>query len=149
MFSSLVPELQILVLEAIADNSIGKKGAAHGYPLSRCASVCKGWQQFFEKVNFRQLVLSCGDIEYFEQLFKRRGGLFYLVQHIWFRIELLRYGCDDCKIGEPPSLMAMVGIAYLSPSYLTANDSVRMKLPQPIKSSVFFGFYHDWNVRLS
>lgn len=149
MLSSLIPELQVLVLEAIADNSIRRKGAAYGYPLSRCASVCKGWQEFFEKINFRQIVLSSRDVESLHEVFGRRKDLFPLVQHIWFRVEVRQYGCDHCSDPQSFAESATVGVAYLSPSYSSTDDSIRLTSPQPMKSSIFLGFYHNWNARFS
>lgn len=89
------------------------------------AAVCSDWQAFFEKISFRKLVLHDGDLDYFEEIVKRRvksektvrrrsrgqqaaevlastKSRMPRIQHIWLRAELLNYDCWNCKIPQTP-----------------------------------------------
>lgn len=89
------------------------------------AAVSPQWQEFFEKSNFKKLVLRPSDLKNFGKIIKRRSrsresenqewerqriaaeassSLCRMpqIQHIWLRIGLLAYHCPACKLPEEP-----------------------------------------------
>ena len=67
------------------------------------ASVCKEWQLFIEKRNFRQLRLKVRCLDEFQRMVSRRREL---IRHIWLDIELPTYTCQCCSWDESDSLTA-------------------------------------------
>ncbi|KND91372.1 hypothetical protein TOPH_03958 [Tolypocladium ophioglossoides CBS 100239] len=91
---SLPAEIRLLILEAITFQK---------YPgWASLACVCKEWQLFIEKRNFRQLKLRVPCLDDFERIIIRQRDL---VRHIWFDIELPKYTCRCCDRYEPDSLL--------------------------------------------
>lgn len=63
------------------------------------ASVCKEWQQYVEKRNFRRLKLQVSCLDDFERVV-RRGERRGLIHHIWLDVELPEYSCHLCQREE-------------------------------------------------
>ncbi|KAG4252813.1 hypothetical protein FPRO03_08262 [Fusarium proliferatum] len=75
-FHSLPPEIQDMILQ-----DVSRKPSTVPY-----AVVCKSWQDFFERKNFRSLAITKDDLRCLSRyLVPRRQGF---VKHIWYRIYL-------------------------------------------------------------
>ncbi|KAF4483431.1 hypothetical protein FAGAP_11820 [Fusarium agapanthi] len=75
-FHSLPPEIQDMILQ-----DVSREPSTAPY-----AVVCKSWQDFFERKNFRSLAIAKDDLSCLAQfLVPRRQGF---VKHIWYRIHL-------------------------------------------------------------
>ncbi|KAJ4326976.1 hypothetical protein N0V84_002589 [Fusarium piperis] len=75
-FYSFPQEIQQMILSEVAQSG----------DLAPYACVNKHWQQFFEARTFRHLIISQGDIKYFD--IAVRGGRRRHVKHVWLRIQL-------------------------------------------------------------
>lgn len=63
------------------------------------AAINRQWQAYFERENFKHLILGYYDIQDFGTIvIKRHRG--HLVRWAWLRLELPQYGCDRCKEAE-------------------------------------------------
>lgn len=74
------------------------------------AAVCPEWQEYFEALNFKRLVLHPAALDEFQTLLQRRQApLSRLpmprIRHLWLRIELPKYDCDSCSRPESPQEM--------------------------------------------
>lgn len=67
---------------------------------AKLATVCPQWLYFFEKLNFRHLILHQDDIAVFGQITQRFQHRRAMVHGIFLRIELSPYGCERCQQGE-------------------------------------------------
>ncbi|TPX10156.1 uncharacterized protein E0L32_001353 [Thyridium curvatum] len=74
--------------------------ALQNHTASAYATVCRAWQSFFEKRNFRTLVLHQSDIPLFEHYV--HGERRYWVEWVWLRVELPKYNCRKCHKQESP-----------------------------------------------
>ncbi|KAM0435061.1 hypothetical protein ACHAPT_003150 [Fusarium lateritium] len=82
----LAYELRLKVYEELADE--------YSNPcLTDYSLVCKEWQQFFEKEIYRHITLTRPHFRTFYSFVRRQK---HLVKHIWLRIELEPYECDEC-----------------------------------------------------
>lgn len=118
---SLVQDIILGELAGDCDGGSTQGGEAR----AAYAAVCSDWQAFFEKISFRKLVLHDGDLDYFEEIVKRRvksektvrrkirgqqaaavlastKSRMPRIQHIWLRAELLNYDCWYCKVPQTP-----------------------------------------------
>ncbi|EWY97022.1 hypothetical protein FOYG_05513 [Fusarium oxysporum NRRL 32931] len=78
-FHSLPPEIQDMILEDISREPSTA-------PYAPYATVCKSWQNFFERKNFRSFAIEQDDLRCLSRfLTARRQGF---VKHIWYRIYL-------------------------------------------------------------
>lgn len=108
-------ELRFMILKEVL-GEVGK--ATSSSPgsgrktLALYATVSTDWQLFFEKINFRRLVLSSEDLVNFHEMIIRRQSKepawTMRIEHIWLRLSLLPYphhegnqDCQDCR--EPES----------------------------------------------
>lgn len=99
-WAGLPTEVRLRILEATAwkpRRCCLTKRSIIDPSLARYASVCREWQEFFEKRTFSHLALHQRDIEHFGKIVRHRA---YLVEHIWLRVELRRYGCPTCMKSE-------------------------------------------------
>lgn len=64
-----------------------------------CAAVCKEWQTVVAEENFRRLTLRSPCLEEFRFMGVRHRDF---VQHIYLHIELPRYTCRSCRLGQSP-----------------------------------------------
>jgi hypothetical protein len=95
-WASLPAELRLMVLSHLIDDDTKAP-----YTNSLLATVCREWQWFFEKRNFRELVLSQRHLNDFDRLLKRKHSyrLAY-VKKLRFKVLLDKYDCDSCQTGE-------------------------------------------------
>ncbi|KAF5624913.1 hypothetical protein F52700_9288 [Fusarium sp. NRRL 52700] len=75
-FHSLPPEIQDMILQEVP-----REPSIAGY-----ATVCKSWQDFFERKTFRSLVITKDDMRCLSRYLVPRRQAF--VRHIWYRIYL-------------------------------------------------------------
>ncbi|KAH6890572.1 hypothetical protein B0T10DRAFT_596660 [Thelonectria olida] len=106
MFFSILPcELQLTIFEILCATTVRLPrgtGANHlVHPSSAYASVNTTWQRFFEKHNFKHIILQQYDIDDFRTVVHDKGHRRRLVEWIWLRLELPQYGCHLCE--EPES----------------------------------------------
>ncbi|KAI5459680.1 hypothetical protein BGZ63DRAFT_446536 [Mariannaea sp. PMI_226] len=94
----LAARLGVLEILRGSDENDSKSG------LAQYASVCKEWQGHFEKKLYRRLILTPSSLGEFDKLVRRQRNL---VEHIWFRIELERDPCPDCKSCSSPGEMML------------------------------------------
>lgn len=73
--------------------------ACQTHPFSNYACVSAEWKAFFEKINYRRLILRYSQDD-FDSLGNRLRGRLYLVKHIVLRIELEGYDCTVCRKPE-------------------------------------------------
>uniref|UniRef100_A0A8H7K9M4 F-box domain-containing protein n=1 Tax=Bionectria ochroleuca TaxID=29856 RepID=A0A8H7K9M4_BIOOC len=116
-WSSLPPELQIEVCRMLLEpesNSVSDAGIPDHMTrpriLSTCAVVCQGWQAYFEKENFKRLILHQDDVSRFGKILARHQRTSF-VRWIWLRIELPTYDCSRC--GTPESTDEDVANKYI------------------------------------
>lgn len=124
--------LPIHVQAAILSELAGDYEGVQEEGRQRCAvyaSVCSGWQKFFEKIVFQKLVLRASDLDGFAKIIKRRtGGVetrnsvvvskrpklvarafsstvsrMPRIKHLWLRVELLPYDCPECRRAQSPA----------------------------------------------
>ncbi|KAL7914669.1 hypothetical protein GGI35DRAFT_154254 [Trichoderma velutinum] len=90
---SLPIEIQTIILKLLQSN--GDSGTTSNY-----AAVSKEWQLYFERFNFRRLILNQSCIPEFGRAVRqhRRG----MVKHVWLRVELAPYLCPACRWPERP-----------------------------------------------
>lgn len=94
-WTSLPVEIRLTILEEISPH---KHRGWH--PL---AAVCKEWQIFVERKNFRRLKLQASYLEELEYIVIRQRDL---VQYIWLNIELSRYTCQCCQRAKSMSWLS-------------------------------------------
>lgn len=118
--------VQEIILKELAGSYDGIS-KEDGHRRAACATVCSEWQAFFERRSFRKLVLHASDLSEFAKIVKRRAGgekckksgpnrrqsvagatsstvsCMPQIQHIWLRIELLRYQCPGCRRAPAPA----------------------------------------------
>ncbi|CAG9975833.1 unnamed protein product [Clonostachys byssicola] len=116
-WNSLPPELQLEVFEMLlepesnaAPDAAVPDQMAKPRILSTCAMVCQEWQAYFEKQNFKRLILHQDDVCQFGEILTRHQRTF-LVRWIWLRIELPTYDCSRC--GTPESTDEDVANKYI------------------------------------
>ena len=69
--------------------------------LAPYAGVCLEWQEFFEKITFRRLTLEDEALEAFASVVRGEKVLrLNYIRHIWLRIKLAEYTCEDCHEPE-------------------------------------------------
>ncbi|ORY68316.1 uncharacterized protein BCR38DRAFT_455344 [Pseudomassariella vexata] len=97
LWSRLPHELRYMVFEYLSSDESINAGET-SQRLSDYAAICKEWQKFFEKETFRHLRLHQDDLENFERIVHsdRRD----LVNHLWLRLELRNYDCNQCNERE-------------------------------------------------
>ncbi|KAL6830616.1 hypothetical protein J3E69DRAFT_196824 [Trichoderma sp. SZMC 28015] len=90
---SLPIEIQTMILKLLQSHS--DSGTTSSY-----AAVSKEWQLYFERYNFRRLILHQSCIPEFGRVVRhhRRG----MVKHVWLRVELAPYFCPACEWPERP-----------------------------------------------
>ncbi|KAL6805996.1 hypothetical protein J3E68DRAFT_442229 [Trichoderma sp. SZMC 28012] len=90
---SLPIEIQTMILKLLQSHS--DSGTTSSY-----AVVSKEWQLYFERYNFRRLILHQSCIPEFGRVVRhhRRG----MVKHVWLRVELAPYFCPACEWPERP-----------------------------------------------
>ena len=82
------PELQLMILNYLVESAELESQA------SVYAAVCRQWQEFFEPVLFKRLILHQSDIKKFGDIVQ--GERVAFVKWVWLRLELPAYGCNDC-----------------------------------------------------
>ncbi|KAI7775692.1 hypothetical protein LA080_006475 [Diaporthe eres] len=132
---SLVQDIILGELAGDCDGGSTQGGEAR----AAYAAVCSDWQAFFEKISFRKLVLHDGDLDYFEEIVKRRvksektvrrqirgrqqatavlastKSRMPRIQHIWLRAELLNYDCWYCKVPQTPKEVVRNDVEFTKP----------------------------------
>lgn len=69
--------------------------------LSKCASVCRTWQDMWEPYNFSELVLTPSCLPMFRNALRGENQYrFEYLKLIWLRIELDGYDCSVCQTAE-------------------------------------------------
>ncbi|KAK1245976.1 hypothetical protein MKX07_005045 [Trichoderma sp. CBMAI-0711] len=105
-WASLSTEIQWLILDHLRDSKCRQyepparrraRRETTGISQAAYASVCREWNDFFEKANFEKLILHQDDILMLSQIVPRCGAL---VRWIWLRIELPSYDCSLCNQPE-------------------------------------------------
>ncbi|KAK3942632.1 hypothetical protein QBC46DRAFT_447623 [Diplogelasinospora grovesii] len=95
-WNRLPPEIRLWILKEVAGNPAYPHDRTPT-PRNRLAShatVCKEWQRSFEPIIFKQLNLSPQCIFDLERIARHR---LRLVRHIWLRLTVSTYSCDDCE----------------------------------------------------
>ena len=95
----LPEELRIMILKGLVVPKLWRteKGRRHTNQ-SVYATVCREWQELFERTNFRTLVLCQTDLSELRDIVI--GHRRKLVNWIWLRVELQDYDCNRCSIQE-------------------------------------------------
>lgn len=91
-FTDLPFELRLKVFEWLIKDMRNSSSASTKH-LPKFATVCKEWQDVFERETFRQLILSSSRVKDLYQNIRHRKGL---VKHIHYCVELSKYYCPDC-----------------------------------------------------
>ncbi|RFU32270.1 hypothetical protein B7463_g4081, partial [Scytalidium lignicola] len=95
----LPPELRTIVLGLLLANLNEETTIPPRYHiLSAYATVCREWQYFFERRNFRTLTLHQSDLPEFNSIVQ--GQRRFFLQWIWLRLELPEYDCRLCNKPE-------------------------------------------------
>ncbi|KAK3940644.1 hypothetical protein QBC46DRAFT_434250 [Diplogelasinospora grovesii] len=98
-FSRLSPELRLMVLEELLKGyRQRRKGFWCENELSAYAAVSREWQYFFEKENFKSLILHQDDIPKFGNIVQ--GQRINFVKWAWLRFEVPAYDCNKCNRKE-------------------------------------------------
>jgi hypothetical protein len=92
-WSDLPPELREIIFQMLADEARRSKNMQQ-YRRTSYAVVCREWQNHFEKLNFRQLILSNACVSGLNEHVTGDNRL--KVQRIWLRIQLRKYKCKAC-----------------------------------------------------
>lgn len=89
-------ELQDMILERSLWQTHSEAGSLTGKrQLAGFSTVCRDWQDFFERKSFKRLTLKTqDDIETFGALVQGRRRAY--VEWIWLRVELPMYDCQQC-----------------------------------------------------
>ncbi|TPX08927.1 uncharacterized protein E0L32_009631 [Thyridium curvatum] len=101
-WTRLPPEIRLMVLEQVRESAKGQL-ASRGkrtYEMSIYATVCREWQSFFEKENFKRLILHQSDIFLFGAFTHGQQQRRAWIEWIWLRIELPQYDCKKCQKAE-------------------------------------------------
>ncbi|KAI5468192.1 hypothetical protein BGZ63DRAFT_431803 [Mariannaea sp. PMI_226] len=103
-WGSLPQEIRLLILECVI---IPEHKPAEATPLqqfrraSSLATVSREWQWFFEKHNFRRLVLHESDLPAFAKVVRRKNTTrLNYITHLWLHVELATYDCRSCSKPE-------------------------------------------------
>ena len=72
------------------------------YPISRYAAVSREWVDFWEKVNFKHIILNQDDIAQFAAVMRNRPVRISFVSWIWLRLMIPSYNCTKCNYRETP-----------------------------------------------
>ncbi|KAJ4864291.1 hypothetical protein T069G_00821 [Trichoderma breve] len=90
---SLPIEIQTMILKLLQSHSDSSTTSSY-------AAVSKEWQLYFERFNFRRLILHQSCVPEFGRVVRRhRRGM---VKHVWLRVELAPYVCPACEWPERP-----------------------------------------------
>ncbi|KAL7944737.1 hypothetical protein V8C42DRAFT_358400 [Trichoderma barbatum] len=90
---SLPTEIRTMILKLLQSHK------DHGATI-KYAAVSKEWQIYFERFNFRRLIIGQSCIPELGRIV--RGHWRRMVEHIWLRVELARYLCPACEWPEKP-----------------------------------------------
>lgn len=97
-FPRLPPEIRDMILKLLV---LPARRLKWGNQLlhSAYATVCKQWQLFFERINFKHIhLLTRYDVFCFGD--KVHGRRRWYVEWIWLDVQLPRYDCSRCKTRE-------------------------------------------------
>lgn len=97
-WDGLPTELRLKVFEDLADEARRSKNMQQ-YRRTDYAVVCRQWQEYFEPLNFRQLILSNACVSELNRRVSSDKRL--MVQRIWLRIEVNEYPCMACHDDFP------------------------------------------------
>lgn len=95
-FTDLPFELRLEIFEWLIRDMRNSSSASTNH-LYKFATVCKEWQDVFERETFRQLILSSSRVKELYQNIRHRKGL---VKHIHYYVELSKYQCPECRERE-------------------------------------------------
>ncbi|KAF4971873.1 hypothetical protein FZEAL_9730 [Fusarium zealandicum] len=99
-WSSLPPEIQLLILELVVSSS-QKKRYKKGPGIAIFAGVSRGWQCFIERNTFRRLVITNKTLDAFAKAVKGKNAIrLGYIRHLWLRIKLSEYTCHSCRKPE-------------------------------------------------
>ncbi|KAK2765372.1 hypothetical protein FQN54_008218 [Arachnomyces sp. PD_36] len=93
----LPPEIQLMILETLAQDSRSDITGSRKVCFASYATVCKEWQAVFERRNFQRLTLDLECLKDFKKIARRQKKF---LRHIWLRIRLEPYDCPDCMKPE-------------------------------------------------
>ncbi|KAM7209730.1 hypothetical protein V8F20_000133 [Naviculisporaceae sp. PSN 640] len=99
-WNALPDELRLMIFKELANSHTrdydfeGKRLLRAGY-----AAVCWQWCDFFEKHNFRSLIIDQDRIKDL-QMITSRGSRRAFVRFLWLRVRLEEYDCDVCHEEE-------------------------------------------------
>jgi hypothetical protein len=76
--------------------------------LAPYATVCLGWQHFFENITFRHLAINNSDLDEFENVVDGETRVHRLdrIRHIWLHILVSTYLCNECNKEEDASTIS-------------------------------------------
>ncbi|KAK5997194.1 hypothetical protein PT974_02547 [Cladobotryum mycophilum] len=98
-WAELPPEIRLYVFRYLAENPNSLSGQRKA-GFANYSLVSKEWQNFFERELYRRLRLQTECLDAFVNLVRPRR----LIRHVWFCIELARYGCFQCNLLPGPGL---------------------------------------------
>ncbi|KAI9163413.1 F-box domain-containing protein [Paramyrothecium foliicola] len=100
-WDSLPTEIRDIILGMVGWPSSGRPYNRSGSPkVARFTTVCKEWQDFFEPLTFRRLVLNFDSLAKFGTIIRRQDTRLGYIRKIWLRIQLCKYHCHDCERPE-------------------------------------------------
>ncbi|CAJ2505821.1 Uu.00g132150.m01.CDS01 [Anthostomella pinea] len=96
-------DIQLIILDLLVAERwlVFRKSPSDQPPrqhLSTYAAVCREWQAFFEKPNFRRLTLHQSDLPELER--SVQGHRQQHVRWVWLRFQIPPYSCVDCRKRE-------------------------------------------------
>jgi hypothetical protein len=107
---------------------------------SQLSTVCREWQQYFEKWNFHDLVLTQSDLWSFLSMMKQTPmyRLAY-VKRIHFKVLLEEYDCNSCMTKEEEfTIQRSVVLHPLIDTTLTVPETVRSS---PMQFGTYFQLF--------
>ncbi|KAJ4200086.1 hypothetical protein NW767_007605 [Fusarium falciforme] len=98
-WESLPNELSFAIFTILLEDSDKKNRP--GFP-----TVSRQWQDFFEPIFFRRLVIDEPDLNMLSSVTEGSNGfrLFY-IRHLWLRLKLAPYTCKYCQTSEPRDII--------------------------------------------
>ncbi|KAH7248679.1 uncharacterized protein BKA55DRAFT_540104 [Fusarium redolens] len=131
-FHSLPPEIQDMILQEVS-----REPSTAPY-----AVVCKAWQDFFERKNFKSLAINQRDLPCLSRIVTpRRQGF---VKQIWYRIFLPNHTTRTLKTFEKPRVLWRADKVFTS-SILNLWDILSLWSPQNRITFELSAFsYCDW-----
>ncbi|KAM5378790.1 hypothetical protein ACJZ2D_004263 [Fusarium nematophilum] len=109
-WASLPPEICLLILESVLEKCDSKKEPCPDQKASSVApyaTVCRGWQCFFESHTFRRLHVEDSSLCFFTEAMRgKNAARLNYIRYLGLCIELSGYSCVGCSKPEGPMAIA-------------------------------------------